>query len=202
MAYATATVRKADIKELAQLTATLADAFVDDPILRWLIPNRFGRNGRLRRLFELELMHYVFPAGCVWTTDDGRGASLELAPEAWQMPSSLPLSAAIGWVRVFGMRLREAGRTQAFFEEHHLREPHLYVRYVGVASGFQGRGLGSALLRPTLRRADAQRLATYLEASTESSARLYERLGFQHLGELRIPGGPLIWPMRRPMAAS
>jgi RimJ/RimL family protein N-acetyltransferase len=62
--------------------------------------------------------------------------------------------------------------------------------YVGVATRFQGQGLGAALLRPTLDRCDREGLPAYLEASSERSAALYERLGFVHLGELRVPDGP------------
>jgi RimJ/RimL family protein N-acetyltransferase len=101
-------------------------------------------------------------------------------------------------MRAFGMRLSRASRTQAFFEREHLREPHYYVRYVGVATGFQGRRLVTALLRPTLDRCDREGLPAYLEASSDRSAALYEPLGLVHLGELRLPGGPPFWPMRRP----
>jgi RimJ/RimL family protein N-acetyltransferase len=100
------------------------------------------------------------------------------------------------------MRLPRASRTQAFFERDHLQEPHYYIRYVGVATRFQGQGLGTALLRPTLDRCDGEGFPAYLEASTERSAALYERLGFVHLGELRLPGGPPFWPMRRPPAGA
>jgi RimJ/RimL family protein N-acetyltransferase len=72
-----------------------------------------------------------------------------------------------------------------------------------VATRFQGQGLGTALLRPALDRSDRERVPAYLEASTERSAALYERLGFIHLGELRIPdGGPPFWPMLRPRVAA
>lgn len=36
-----------------------------------------------------------------------------------------------------------------------------------------------------------------LEASSERSAALYERLGFVHLGVLELPDGAPVWPMRR-----
>lgn len=62
---------------------------------------------------------------------------------------------------------------------------------------------GANVERPTLDRCDQEGVPAYLEASTERSAALYERLGFVHLGELRIPdGGPPFWPMRRPPNAA
>lgn len=75
---------------------------------------------------------------------------------------------------------------------------HYYIRFVGVATRFQGQGFGTALLRPTLDRCDREGMPAYIEASSERSAALYERLGFVHLGNLQIPDGPPFWPMRRP----
>jgi RimJ/RimL family protein N-acetyltransferase len=190
-------VREVGVGDLSQLSATLADAFAIDPVMQWLAPSR--RSDRnLRRLIEIELEFYVLPAGRVLTISDFRGASLELPPGRWEM--TVPLSAALGFVRTFGMRLPRARRLQRLFEANHLREPHYYVRYLGVATRFQGHGLGTALLRPTLDRCDRERVPAYLEASTERSARLYERLGFVHLGTRQVPDGPWFWPMRRPPA--
>jgi len=115
---------------------------------------------------------------------------------------TMSLSGAVGLVRVLGLRLRQASRLQVFFSRNHLQEPHFYIRYVGVARRFQGQGLGTALLSPTLDRCDREGLPAYLEASSERNAALYERLGFEHLGELRVPDGPRFWPMRRPPAAA
>ena len=71
--------------------------------------------------------------------------------------------------------------------------------WVGVRPGFQRQGLGSALMRPTFERCDTEDVPAYLEASSERSAALYERLGFVHLGILKLPdGAPPVWPMRRP----
>lgn len=189
-------VREAGVGELTQVCATLADAFATDPVYGWLFPGLRRREASLRRLFAVEVEHYVLPAGRVLTTDDFSGASLEVSPGRWKL--AVPVSGALGFVRACGLRLPRASRLQGFFERHHLQEPHYYIRAVGVATRFQGQGLGTALLRPTLDRCDREGLPAYLEASTERSAALYERLGFVHLGELRVPDGPAFWPMRRP----
>jgi hypothetical protein len=53
-------------------------------------------------------------------------------------------------------------------------------------------------MQPTPERADSAGLPTYIEASSERSAALYERLGFVHLDVLELPeGGPPVWLMRR-----
>jgi GNAT superfamily N-acetyltransferase len=195
-------VREAQLDERAQVSATLADALASDPVFSWLFPSQRRRDARMRQLFALELEHWIFPAGGrALTTDEFRGANVEVPPGRSNM--TLPLSGAIGLVRLFGTRLRRASRLQRFFDRNHLQGPHYYVRTLGVATRFQGQGLGTALLRPTLERSDQEGLPAYLEASTERSAALYERLGFVHLGELQVPdGGPCFWPMRRPPATA
>lgn len=200
MASATTSVREAEVGESARVCATLADAFTTKPVLRFLFPDRWRRDARLRRYFAIELEHYVFPAGRVITTHDFRGAVLELPPGKWGMTVSP--SGALAYLRIFNRRLSRASRLQKFFEHHHLQEPHYYIRFVGVATRFQGQGVGSALLRPTLERCDQEGVPAYLEASTERSAAMYARLGFVHLGKLQVPDGPPFWPMRRPPAAT
>ena len=86
-------------------------------------------------------------------------------------------------------------------EWRHARElhgPHYYVRDIGVHPDMQGKGLGSVLMRPTLDRCDREGVPAYIEASSERSAALYERLGFRHVKELRVGGSPPLWLMIRP----
>jgi GNAT superfamily N-acetyltransferase len=179
----------------------LAAAFEDDPVFGWLIPpHRSERPRRLERFFGLELRHVVLPAGRAWTVDGNLGASLELPPGRWRMPFRAQLAHAPTFARVFGARLPHAFGLITAMERRHLREPHYYFPYVGVAPAAQGHGLGTSLMRPTLERCDREGVPAYLEATSERSAALYERLGFEHLGALRFAGSPPLWPMRRPPA--
>ena len=184
------------------MAAALADAFINDPVFTFLRPGRLRQEARLRTMFAVEIEQYVLPnGGTVWTTSGYDGAVAELPPGAWEMPRSLTLTEALRWTWAFGTRFRRAITVERAMEERHLREPHFYVRTVGVRTALQGHGLGSALMQPTLERADSAGLPTYIEASSERSAALYERLGFLHMGMFELPeGGPPVWPMRRPPA--
>ena len=190
--------RTASAAEADRLSDTLAAAFADDPVFGWLIPNRAGRRQRLQRFFQLELRHVVFPAGRVWAAEGSAGASLELPPGRWRMPIGAQLGHGPAFTRVFGTHLPHALTLITKMERSHLREPHYYIPYVGVAPHAQRHGLGTALLRPTLERCDRERLPAYLEATSERNAALYARLGFEHLGEFTLGTSPPIWPMRRP----
>jgi GNAT superfamily N-acetyltransferase len=102
------------------------------------------------------------------------------------------------FARAFGRRLPIATVLQALMELRHPRVPHYYVLVVGVVPELQGHGLGSELMRPTLDHCDAVGLPAYLEASSERSAALYERLGFRCQRELRLGGSPPLRLMTRP----
>ncbi|MEU6795454.1 GNAT family N-acetyltransferase [Nonomuraea wenchangensis] len=94
-----------------------------------------------------------------------------------------------------GPRLQALGEA---LDLRHPREPHVYLPCMGVIGGQRGAGLGSAMLRLRLERADADGLPTYLEASSSRSRALYLRHGFADLGEpVRVADGPPLWPMWR-----
>ena len=61
----------------------------------------------------------------------------------------------------------------------HPSEPHWYLPWMGVVPEAQGMGIGAALLRKGLARADADRLPVYLEATSRRSAAFYARHGFE-----------------------
>jgi GNAT superfamily N-acetyltransferase len=193
-------VRTAAPDAVPQVAAVLADAFVNDPVFSWLLPGSLRPARRRQTVFAVEIEQYVVPnGGTVWTTSGYDGAVCELSPGAWEMPTSATGKEALRWLRAFGRRLPRAIRAQHAMAERHLREPHFYVRTVGVRTALQGQGVGSALMQPTLERADSAGLPSYIEASSERSAALYERLGFAHMGVLELPeGGPPLWLMRRP----
>ena len=88
----------------------------------------------------------------------------------------------------------ELGRT---LEAVHERRPHWYLAIVGTDPVHQGHGIGSALLAPVLEQCDREGSLAYLESSKEVNIRFYERHGFEVTQEVRIPGGPVMWPMLR-----
>jgi GNAT superfamily N-acetyltransferase len=187
-------LQQATGEDVHRLKVVLAEAFFEDPVLGWLMPDESKRRARLRRFFAIELRHVALARGRVWTTSDLTGAALSLPPGAWRVPPRATLLEGTA----FGVHLPRAARLGAAMELRHVREPHYYVRDVGVHPDMQGNGLGSALLRPTLDRCDREGLPAYLEASSERNAALYERLGFQITGELRVGGSPPLRLMLRP----
>jgi GNAT superfamily N-acetyltransferase len=179
------------------VAATLAAAFLDDPVQRWLFPDARRRRARLRRFFALEARHVALPHGASWHVAGERGAALLLPPGHWRLPLRLQALHGPGYARAFGTALPRALGVLAAMERRHPREPHWYVAFVGVVPAAQRQGLGAALLRPLLERCDRERLPAYLEASSPGSARLYERLGFRGDEHITPFGSPPIRLMTR-----
>lgn len=194
-------LRPARPADLPRLAAALAAAFYDDPVWGWLMPADDRRESGLRRFFAIELMTVGIARGQVWTTDDLLGAALSTPPGNWRLPWPVAVGHAPDFARVFGGRLAHALALLARMERRHLREPHHYFPYIGVAPPAQGRGLGTRLMAPTLERCDEEGLPAYLEASSERNAALYERLGFEHSGEITLRNSPPLFLMRRPAQA-
>lgn len=191
-------IRTAGLADVDRLTRALADAFEDDPLWSWVLPQRRGRHSKLLRFYRFELEQLFLPAGRVLMNESGDGACVELPTDGWHMQVSVQLRVAVKLLRVFGRRMGAATTLSAELEKRHPTEPHYYIAYVGVAPSAQGQGLGTALMGPTLERCDKEGLPAYLEASSERNAKLYERLGFEHLGSFSTLDSPPMWPMRRP----
>ena len=81
-------------------------------------------------------------------------------------------------------------------------EPHWYLPAIGVEPEHQDRGLGSALMRAGIRRADRDGKPIYLETETEGNVGYYEHLGFEVVEEMNATGVDLpLWLMSRRLSA-
>ena len=181
------------------LSDVLARAFSDDPGFAHVLPDERDRTERLRIFFETELHSVALPRGLVWTTEELLGAAVWGAPDGWRVPLTASLRDGPAMLRAFGRRLPLALWSRLRMDaKHPKRPPHWYLAVLGVAPEWQGRGLGSLLMRPAFDEMDAARLPAYLETSTFRARTLYERHGFVVTGELNVPmGGPPIWLMWR-----
>ena len=192
------TVRKASADDARPLALALAHAFVDDPVMRWLLPGETSRTRRLRRLFATQLRHHYLPEDEVYTTREVDGAALWSPPGRWRTPPASLLRVLPRLVWTLGDRTPAAVRAVLAIERAHPVEPHWYLAVVGVEPARQRSGVGSALLAPMVERCDRDFVPAYLESSREDNLPFYHRLGFEVTGRIDLPGGgPPVWPMWR-----
>lgn len=193
-------VRTAGHVDLAPAARILAEAFIDDPVIRAVVPGDENRLARITSLFRATLASGAYATGRVDVAADASTGEI-LGAAAWEGPESrrgalarqvreLPrFLAALGW-RGLPRGLRLLGRLDA----HRPASPHWYLAEIGVSAAARGRGVGGELLRTQLTVLDATRQSAYLESSTPANRRLYRRLGFRELGAIGgVPGA-------RPMA--
>jgi GNAT superfamily N-acetyltransferase len=192
--------RLARAAEIDDLAAVLADAFDDDPVMRFIVPNDEAYRLRLTRLFRIELRS-MLKLEATWVVDDGAAAGVAIwaPPDRWKSSTADMLRSVVPALRVFGRAVRPAVAVLNALEAAHPRTPpHWYLGTIGTAASHRGRGVGGVLLRAQLARCDAEGIPAYLESSKPENVPYYRRFGFEERGELALPGdGPTVIPMWR-----
>ena len=188
--------RAARPAEAGAIARTLARAFADDPVQRYLFPSDRAYATRGTANFAL-LVRRVLALGVAEVTDSLEGAALWLPPRVDFLDGAggYVFAARSAWL--VRSNLRNARGLLGALAKHHPHEPHWYLPVLGTDPEHQGRGVGSALLHRALARSDAAGLPAYLESSKAKNLPFYQRHGFEVVGHLQIPNGPELWPMLR-----
>ncbi|MGB1088256.1 MAG: GNAT family N-acetyltransferase, partial [Alphaproteobacteria bacterium] len=85
-----------------------------------------------------------------------------------------------------------------FMEKHHPHEPHYYLFAIATTQAARGKGVGGALLKAGLARADADGIGCYLENSKEQNLGFYQAHGFEVMEKVHpVEGSPPLWRMWR-----
>lgn len=198
-APSTPKVRTASSADVPALSATLARAFLDDPVIGWIFPEA-DLEARLRRYFSMYLRHISLRHSATFTTDgtDGsHGGAIWLPPDKWELTPWDIVRTLPTTTRSLGRRLPFALRALLQIERKHPKAPHYYLATLGTDPEHQGKGIGSALMQPVLARCDTEGLPAYLESSKERNLAFYARHGFEVTEEFPVLGGPRIWLMWR-----
>jgi ribosomal protein S18 acetylase RimI-like enzyme len=191
------TARAATWADADALAATLARAFSDDPLICFLLRDPATREARMPRLFRL-LFKLGLPYGACDVTSGCEAAALWRPPGQWEIPWWQYVTNGVDFVGVFG--LGGAGhvvQVMDVIEKRHPHEPHWYLQAIGTDTARQGKGYGGVVIRRQLASADASGLPAYLESSKETNIPIYQSFGFELTGEIKLPGGPTLWPMWR-----
>jgi len=183
-------------EQYGEAARALGRAFIDDPPIRVVLPEPHDPVERARLLtifFEailgiqrgsgepvigVVIENKVVGAAIV----EGAGAA-SIGNMLMHGIARVPgLIRSVGWAgMVRGIRL------QGELLNHHPREPHLYLNFLGVDPDYQRHHCGSAIL-DELKRLAALRSSlsgVYLETGTEQNVAYYTSRGYEILGELR-----------------
>jgi hypothetical protein len=95
----------------------LADAFISDPLYRWMLRGGLRPKQRLRMVFTVETEQYGLPnGGTVWTTSGYDGSLLALPPGAWEMPASITGKETLRLLRASHSARRAVGSDETLTE--------------------------------------------------------------------------------------
>lgn len=189
-------VRRARPEDRNAIAATLARAFLDDPVMHWFFPDMDERDRRIERMFRLRVGS-LLGQDETYTTDDHAGAAVWAQPNRWEMPPLPGLLLTLRLLPLTRTRTPLLARGWKLIDAQHPPEPHYYLAILGTEPEAQGRGVGSALLAPVLDDCDRNEIPAYLESSKESNLAFYARHGFRVTGEIDLPEGPHVWLMWR-----
>lgn len=186
---------------MRKLAAVLARAFYDDPPLVWMLPNPATRLRRITRLFATVLGIESLRYGGVDIAcggDEILGGAIWMPPGHWEPDAREQIRTLPTYARALSAGPVRAFRFGRALSLAHPKEPHWYLKAIGVDPAWQGRGVASLLLRSRLKRCDQDGVPAYLEASKPTGVPLYEHFGFRRAQNLELPtGGPVVTTMWR-----
>ena len=188
-------VRVATEAEAERVIDVFVLAFSTDPAARWSWPDPHGFLTHFRELVKA-LGGKAFAQKSVHYVEGYSGAAL------WLPPNVQPDNDAITALFQRSAPKEIQDDIEKVFEKmggYHPHEPHWYLPFLGVDPFLQGNGIGSALLKHALVSCDREGQFAYLDSSNPRNVPLYERHGFEVLGEIQEGTSPTIFPMlRRP----
>lgn len=186
-------IKKALASDEEGVIGVLTLAFGVDPMARWSLPDPAGYLATFPSLAKA-FGGNAFEKGTAYIADGFTGAALWLPPGIESDEESLK--------RLFEENTADDIKEdmQGIFEQmgkFHPTEPHWYLPMIGVDPACQGAGIGSALMTEALKAVDRDGVIAYLESSNPRNVSLYQRHGFEVIGEIRSGGSPVLRPMLR-----
>jgi ribosomal protein S18 acetylase RimI-like enzyme len=177
----------------ADISSTIMLSFANDPIARWLMPNAHDYMTHAPMVNQV-LCGAAIEHQCAYKTKNIEGAAM------WLPPGVLPDEEQLAGL-LFGVLAEEIGQDAANFfismAEYHPKEPCWYLAVLAVDPAWQAKGYGGALMKEALAMIDKQGMPAYLESSNPRNISLYERHGFERIGEIQFGSSPVLTPMLR-----
>ena len=186
-------IRAATRDEMPHTVACIVAAFITDPVARFALPSPHDYF-RVMPEATREFAGGSFEHGSAYVSPDFCGAAL------WLPPGVHPNGEALEALFRDNLKPAHLDDMLGTFEqmgESHPDEPHWYLPMIGVEPYAQNRGLGYALMQHALARCDRDGMLAYLESSNPRNITLYERHGFEVIGQIQVGAAPVVTPMLR-----
>ncbi len=188
-----AAIRRVEESAEARAVDALVLAFSADPVARWIYPSSDQYLSRFPT-FVRGFGGRAFQHGTAYATAEMEGAALWLPPGVHSDDEALQA--------LIERTVPEPTRSELFavleqMDGYHPEGDHWYLPLIGVDPVHQGGGLGAALMSHALAPCDQSASFAYLESSNPANIPLYQRHGFELVGEIRVGSSPPVFPMLR-----
>lgn len=201
-------IRTVEYRRVREAAQVLAQAYESEPIIERMIPSGvFERDRKITDFFVWSMLMTGLDTVDVAIdpfTDRVVGVAL-WEPPGHQPHTLMAVSAYPGMYLGVGKEgLETLEQFDGASEGCHPDEPFWHLVDIGTAPQARGLGVGAELLRHRLRMIDEEGALASLEATTEASAKLYERLGFteRHRLEGVAEGVCVMWREPQEKAAA
>lgn len=192
-------IRKASHADTDRLAVSLARAFNDDPFISWLVRKDKRKQYGMQRLFHICISELCLKHENIFTTEDLTGGTLWYPPGTSEISFARQLSLArkiipvVDWRGLFPLVI-----TLDNMSKKHPKGKYYYLQFIGVTPEHQGKGAGTALMKPILDSCDNEQCGAFLENSKETNIDFYRHFGFNVIEKFfPYKNSPPLWLMWR-----
>ena len=187
----TPVIRKLDPSQLEAASNALMMGFSTDPFQRWLMPDPTIYYKNYKK-WTINTCKQSFLEEGVFGDENNYGTAVWFPPgfdidfaDVSETYKEIPKDRKVEAFKMFEM-MGESRVHDAW-----------YLEYLAVDPSKQGSGLGSLILKESLKVIDELGEAAYLESSNPQNMSLYERFGFRFLKKIQVGSSPQINTMFR-----
>ena len=187
----TTVIRKLDPSQLEAASNALMMGFSTDPFQRWLMPDPTIYYKNFKK-WTINTCKQSFLEEGVFGDENNYGTAVWFPPgfdidfaDVSETYKEIPKDRKAETFKMFEM-MGESRVHDAW-----------YLEYLAVDPSKQGSGLGSLILKESLKVIDELGEAAYLESSNPQNMSLYERFGFRFLKKIQVGSSPQINTMFR-----
>lgn len=172
-------MRRANGNDRQSAVNILAESFIDNKSVNYVVRQDSRRIERIRRLMEysFDLCHSF---GEVWISDGEDACALILLPD--QKKTSIrtliwdvKLATSVIGVRKIKAVMDREHKIKSF----HPQEPICHLWFIGVNPIQQHKGIGSAFIQEVIKECEQKKRPIYLETSVVQNLPWYQKFGFE-----------------------
>jgi ribosomal protein S18 acetylase RimI-like enzyme len=161
----------------------LTQAFDDNKSFNTVLKQDYKREYRLRKVFEYQF-DICSKYGRVYLSDDKKSCAVILFPDI-QKSTLAEIISSIKLLFILGIKSVKKGfNREAKIKKAHPSANIYYLLFIGVYPEYQGKGMGSALLKNLIEDSKQMNRPICLETYLDKNIALYKKFDFSIYDEL------------------